>query len=194
MTARSRHTHAPVTSLERARHRGHRPLARAARCCVAALLACLPGCVTGYELASAYDQSIQTVAVPIWENTTFAHGIEFQLTEAIIKELHRSTPWKVINTPGQAQAALTGAVVSVNMRKLSTDPDSGLVQDLATEVVVSFEFKDTTTGRVLVARRNFRAADSFVPSPGASERIEQAHAGAVDRLARSIVAELRQAW
>lgn len=160
----------------------------------AASVISLPGCVTGYELTSSYDQNIRTVAVPIWENTTFAHGIEFQLTEAIIKEIHRSTPWKVINTPGQADAALVGSIVAVSMRKLSTDPESGLVQDLATEIVVAFEFKDTSTGRVLVARRNFRAADSFVPGPGAHERIEQGQAGAVDRLTRSIIAELRQAW
>jgi len=154
----------------------------------------LPACTTGYSFASSYDENIRTVAVPIWENTSFAHGLEFQLTEALIKEIHRTTPWKVINTPGQSDASLTGSIVSANLRKLSTQPDSGLVQELATEIVVAFEFKDATTGRVFVARRGFRAADSFVPSPGAGERIEQSQTGAVDRLARSIIAELRQAW
>lgn len=176
---------------------------RSVAACVCALLAAallsvaphaLIGCATDYAFASSYDESIRTVAVPIWENTTFAHGLEFQLTEALIKEIHRTTPWKVINTQGQSDASLTGSIVSAELRKLSTQPDSGLVQELATEVVVAFEFKDTTTGRIFVARRNFRAADAFVPGPGAGERIEQAQTGAVDRLARSIVAELRQAW
>ena len=148
----------------------------------------------GYRFESSYDSSIRTVAVPIWENTTFAHGLEFELSEALAKEIHRSTPWKVINTPGGADASLVGSIVSAEMSKLSTDPDSGLVQELATQIIVAFEFKDGETGRVLVARSGFRASDAFVPGPDARERLEQGQAGAVDRLARSIVSELRQAW
>src|SRR5690606_18398285 len=79
------------------------------------LTALIGGCASdptnGYAFASAYDQSVRTVAVPIFGNPTFEHGIEFQLTEAIVKEIHRSTPWRVVDRE-QAQTELAGAMTS----------------------------------------------------------------------------------
>lgn len=154
----------------------------------------LPACMSGsYAFDTGYRTDIQTVTVPIFGNGTQDTGIELELTEAIVKEIHRTTPWKVLSDPS-AQTTLTGSVVSSTLRKLSTDGDSGLVRELAVDVAVTFEWKDTRSGEVLVARRNFRNAEPFAPALGASERIEVGRRAVVNELARSIVAELRTSW
>lgn len=156
-----------------------------------------PGCASspesGYAMKSPYRTDIRTVEVPIFRNDTFEPYLEEALTDAIIKEIHRVTPWRVTSDDG-AQTVLTGAITDVQMRKLSTQDESGLTQELAVEIAVSFEWKRRSDATVLVARRNFRAADPFVPGNPVGEGREIGRRGAVDELARAIVAELRSSW
>jgi hypothetical protein len=175
-----------------ARH-GHGRALAAALLCIAATL--LPACGVGdgYRFGSAYRADIDSVAVPIFENATTEVTLEQTLTEAIIKEIHRSTPWKVLPR-GRAQTELSGVITNVDLRKLVTDQTSGLGQELAVTLTVSFQWRDARTGEVLVARRNYRAAEPFVPAVGAQERIELGQRAAIQQLARDIVAELRGSW
>lgn len=171
---------------------------RAASVFVAAIgLWALGGCSSdprsGYAFGTGHDESIRTVALPMFGNTTYSHGVELDLTDAIVKEIHRSTPWRVAPAD-RADTTLSGTIVDVELRKLGTAPVSGLVQELAVEVAVDYEFKDNRTGRVLVARQGFRAAESFVPARGVGERIEVGERQAIEELARDIVASLRDAW
>ena len=155
-------------------------------------LTTLTGCA-GYALESSFDDDIRTVHLPIFDNTTFAYGLEAELTEAIAKEMHRVTPWRVTSSEA-ADTQLRGAITSVDKRELATDGVSGLVQELATIIPVSFEWTDARTGEVLVARQAFSVAEPFAPLQGAQERPETGEASAIDRLARDIVAELRTNW
>lgn len=147
----------------------------------------------GYSFSSTYREDIKTISVPIFENATFEHGMEAELTDAIIKEIHRTTPWRVAPRDA-ADTTLSGTITDAELRKLGTQDKSGLVQELAVELTVRFEWKENRSGKVLVARRNFRAAESFVPSNGAKERLEIGQRSAIDQMARDLVAELRSAW
>jgi hypothetical protein len=68
------------------------------------------------------------------------------------------------------------------------------VESLAVEITVSFEWKKIDSGEVLVAKRNFRGAEIFVPAQGAQERLEFGRSAAIDQLAKDIVASLRSSW
>lgn len=160
-------------------------------CCLA--LACSSDPTRGYAFESSFNSDIRTVHVPIFDNPTFARGIEIELTDAIIKEIQRVTPWTVV-AADSAQTTLSGKVSEAELRRLSTGRDSGIAQELAYAITVEFEWKDNRTGKVLTARRNFAASDTFVPARGVGERIELGQHGAVQRLARDIVAELRSNW
>lgn len=160
-------------------------------CCVAA--GCASDPTRGYSFESSYSTDVRTVHVPIFENPTFARGVEIELTDAIIKEIQRVTPWTVVAAES-AQTSLTGRITEAELRRLSTGRDTGIAQELAYSVTVEFEWKDNRTGRVLTSRRGFRASDTFVPARGVGERIEHGQRGAVQRLARDIVAELRSNW
>ncbi len=159
----------------------------------AALTSCASDPRTGYAFAPSHEASLGPVAVELFDNQTFAHGLEVELTRAIAQELTRSTPWAVA-PPAKARTILSGAITSLRLRLLSTAPTSGLPQEQAVEVAVDFSLRDARTGKVILSRRNFRAAGSFIPVQGVGERIETAHAGAVDALAQDIVAALRSDW
>lgn len=161
---------------------------------LAALLVLVPLCgCAGYALESSYSTDVATVYVPVFDNTTYEYGLEAQLTEALAKEIHRVTPWRVTSDPG-ADTELRGAITRVDRRELSTNSDSGLVSELAMVLTVTFEWTDADTGEVLVARRAFSVAEPYAPTRGAGERPETGEASAIDRMARDIVAELRSGW
>lgn len=161
-----------------------------------ALLFCSTGCSSsggGYTFTDAYRKDVRTIAVPMFENATFSHGLEATLTDALVKEIHRTTPWRVAPVDA-ADTTLSGTITSAQLRRLSRGSETGMVQELAVEMTVSFEWKRTANGEVLVSRRNFRAADPFVPAQGAQERLNLGERATIDQMARDIVAELRSSW
>lgn len=159
----------------------------------AALCACSSDPTKGYSFESAHDSSINTVAVPIFTNDTFHHGVELTLTEDIIKQIQRQTPWR-ITSAANADAVLTGSIKGVNLRALSTRTGSGFVQEMAVQVTVDFEFVDNRSGKTLTSRTGYSALGSFVPAQPTGERIDVGYAGAAQTLARDLVGDLQNVW
>ncbi len=165
--------------------------------CAAVCGTMLSGCASdptqGYSFTASHDDTIRTVAVPIFANPTYSHGLEVELTDAIIKEIQAKTPWRV-TSGGAANTTLSGTLTDSRMKRLAIGRGTGYSQELAVELVVDFDWKDVRTGKTLVSRRNFVASESFVPATPANERIEAGQHAAVQRMARDIVAELRSNW
>lgn len=147
----------------------------------------------GYSWGSSFDTSIHSVAAPMWTNETFHHGLEARLTEAVVKEIQRSTPWRVAPT-GEADTTLTGVLRRVELRKLSTARTSGLAEETSIELTIDYTWKNTRTGKTLAARRGMRVVESFIPALGVGERIEVGETAAVDSAARGVVASMRSGW
>ena len=160
-------------------------------------VALLGGCASdptqGYSFTRSHDTTVRTVAVPIFQNPTFARGLEIELTDAIIKEIQSKTPWRVA-PEGTANTTLSGTLASSRMRRLSTGRDTGMSQELQVELTVDFDWKDARTGKSIVSRKSFTAAEAFVPASPANERVEAGQHAAIQRLARDIVSELRSNW
>jgi hypothetical protein len=161
------------------------------------LLAPLPACTSdphkGYSFNSTFDSSIKSIHVSMFQNNTFTHGVEVELTDAIIKELQRTTPWKVTSDTS-AQTTLSGTISGSRLQALSYARVSGLVQEEAVILTIEFDWKDNRTGKVLVSRREFSVADSFVPSQDVGERIEVGQNAAIQQLAHDVAAQLRSNW
>lgn len=168
------------------------------RCTVLAMagLIGVTGCSTnprdGYSFASTFPADVRSVQVPMFLNSTSEPGAEYLLTEAIGKEL-QARGFRVIQN-ATSDTVLSGTLTGLDLRRLSQDPKTGLVQELGLTATVDFEWKDARTGKVLVARRSFSASDSFAPSRRAGEPIEAARNSAYARLAKDLVNELRTAW
>ena len=160
---------------------------------VALLSGCASDPTQGYSFTRSHDSTVRTVAVPIFQNPTFSRGLEVELTDAIIKEIQAKTPWRVA-PEGTANTTLSGTLTNSRMRRLSTGRDTGFSQELEVELTVDFDWKDARTGKSIVSRKSFTAAEAFVPASPANERVEAGQHAAIQRLARDIVAELRSNW
>lgn len=156
------------------------------------LAACSSDPTRGYSFRPTHAAEVRSISVPVFENQTFSRGMEVALTDAIIKEIQRTTPWVVVQ--GSAQTTLSGSITETQLRNLSVATGTGLVGDQAVQATVDFVWRDSRTGRILVARQNFRASESFIPARAVGERIELGEQGVVQELARDIVAELRTNW
>lgn len=147
----------------------------------------------GYSFSSSFRSDVKTVAVPVWTNNTFYHGMETKLAQALVTQINKSTPYKVTSN-GNAGTVLEGTITSVNLRQLSTSPTTGLGQEMSLEVVCDFTWRDAGSNKVLTARKNFMAARSFVPANGVRERIDVGEDAAVQQLAQDIIGEMRSGW
>lgn len=157
------------------------------------LTACAKDPRLGYAATSTFDASVSSVSVPIFRNMTATPGIEQVLTDSVIKQIQGNTPMRVVQS-GQAASTLSGVITDVRMRRISANNVTGLVQELAVQITVDFEWRDNRSGEVIKARRNFSAADSFVPSRPTGETLELGENAAAQRLARDLVNELRGSW
>jgi len=162
-------------------------------CFAGVVSGCSSDARTGYSFQSTYPTGIQTISVPIFSNSTMNIGVETEITEAVIKELQRSSPFKVTRET-DAQTVLVGVVRQVEMRRLSLDSTTGLTQELAVSMTIDFDWSDRRTGKVLTSRRSFTSTDTFVPAQPTGERIDVGENAAINRLAKDVVHEMRSSW
>jgi hypothetical protein len=96
--------------------------------------------IGGYTTATQYPTHIRTVRVPIFKNETFVRGIEFELTEAVIKQIETKTKWKVIHHEG-ADAELTGKIINLSKRIILENPLNE-VRDAELQLGLEVEWRD----------------------------------------------------
>jgi hypothetical protein len=154
-------------------------------------LAALVSC--GYKHEPLYPADIQTVAVPIFENRSFYRGLEFDVTEAIIKQIERDTPYKVVSH-SVADSVLTGAIVRVEQDLLSRSETGGLPQELEVRVVVNFDWADGRSGKVLRSRQGLAVVGRYIPVRRIGQPLEFAEHDASQILAEAVVAAMRSDW
>ena len=68
----------------------------------------LSGC--GYSVRAPFDRTIKTVYVPVFRSITFKRDMNIQLTNILIQEIERRTPYKVVGTREDADTILDGTV------------------------------------------------------------------------------------
>ena len=165
--------------------------------CGSLLLAMLAGCASdptqGYSTATVFRTDVATVAVPIFANDTLHRDIEFELTDALVKEIERRTPYKV-SPEIRADTILTGQVRYVELDPLSKSASTGLTEELIVRVTVDFQWTDLRTNERLMERRTFEGTSLAVPSAPSSEPLEVGQFAVVQQLARDIVDEMQAEW
>lgn len=160
---------------------------------VLALGGCAADPSRGYSFASTFPGGVQTVSVSIFENDTFDRGVEFELTDALIKEIQARTPYKVTSAR-RADTILTGRIRTVARDQLSKSQLTGLSEEVTVSVTIDLNWRDRRTGESLLKLESFTAHSLFVPSRPTGEPIELAEFGVVQGLARDIVSEMQAAW
>jgi len=161
------------------------------------VLTAVAGC-RGYIVGSAYSPDIRTVYVPIFKSDSFRRGVEFQLTEAVQKEIQNRTPFRIAKSP-EADTILTGKIIRIRKSVLGeTGQDDP--RQLQLQLAVEVTWEDRRSGRILSEQRIpitpgsvqlFSQAD-FAPEIGQS--LATAKQQAVDTMARQIVDMMETPW
>jgi hypothetical protein len=104
--------------------------------------------VLGYTTKPNYDDNIKSVYVPIFANITFRRGLEFDLTQAVIREIQLKTPFKVVSNRECADTELTGKIINLNKLMLNRN-QLNEVREAETTLTVEIVWRDLRTGEVL---------------------------------------------
>jgi hypothetical protein len=161
-----------------------------------AVLVSLAGC--GYMVGSIYGPEVRTVEVPIFQNDTFRRGIEYQLTEAVQREIQSRTPYRLAKGPG-TDTRLTGRIVDVRKDVLGeTNFDDP--RELQVSYAIRVTWEDLRSGRLLASEDVPIQTDAlplvgqaeFAPEVGQS--LATATNDAVNRLAARIVNMMEVPW
>lgn len=151
----------------------------------------LTGC--GYSATETFAGDYRTVSLPIFENRTFYKGVEYDLAEALTKEVEARTPYRV-SRPGSADTILEGRIIAVTQRLASRTRDAGLPEVMEVVVTVEFQWKDLRSGEMILDRKGFSAVGQYVPTTPLGEPFIVAQHDAVARLATDIVDTMRSPW
>jgi hypothetical protein len=146
---------------------------------------------SGWHWGSVYKQDIHSVAVPIFTTRDYHLGVEYQLSDSLVKKIEEFTPYKV-EPRERADTVLEGEIVSVTPTILTLNPFTATPQEQQYSIIVNFTWKDLRTGKVLVSRQAFEQASTYFPYLGEGQYV--ASQDAVERLALGIVNEMEGPW
>lgn len=158
-----------------------------AACCL--MLVHASGC--GYMLGNGFSPDIKTVSVPTFENDTYRRGLEFQLTEAVQKEIQNRTPYRLARG-NDADTRLTGRIVQVRKDVLGENNNDDPRQ-LQFSIMVRVTWENLRTGEIL-AKEEVPVAPEAIPlmsSAGFAPELGQSQATAtqmaIGKMAKHIV-------
>jgi hypothetical protein len=154
------------------------------------------GC--GYTIGSQFQHNVQTVYVPIATCEDFRRGPEFQLTEAVQKQIQKRTPFRLAKDE-TADTKLTMTIKSIRKSVLGTTAQHD-DREVQVQYAVAVTWEDLRTGRILAQNKvsiepevnRLFSTGEFAPELGQS--LATATQEAIDKLARQIVDMMEAPW
>ena len=157
------------------------------------------GCA-GYQIGnqSLYPSEVHTVYVPIFKSSSFRRNLGERLTEAVVKEIERTTPYKVVNDPN-ADSILSGSIVQEGKTVLIPDL-SGDAREVQANINVQVSWVDRK-GRMLRDNKAFRSLGNRrrqrhrqTSWPRSVSRSPPPSKQAICRIAQQIVGLMEKPW
>lgn len=160
------------------------------------------GC--GYTLAgrgSFLPETIRTIGVPLFTNSTPVYDVERRLTERVRSEFIGRGNYRVIPEAAGADAVLTGEITSITL-----NPSSFNEQQQATRyaivVTTRLEFRDVKADKVLWSNPNWQFREEYelsnVTTVGDVNAFFGQETNALDRIAqnfaRAVVSAILEAF
>ena len=153
------------------------------------LLILLTGC--GYSSEPLHRTTVRTVYVDMFQSKEFRRGIEFQLTEAVRKQIDRATPYK--NAPREkADTVLTGEILEWRESTIGRSFITNLPRETAATLAIRYRWQDMRTGKLLVDQPRMVTTIQYVRPVG--ETAYDAREDAANKLARKIVNSMETPW
>ena len=155
------------------------------------------GC--GYTQKTVLPDNIQSIYVDTVKNKipvdhvyTYQPGLEMDITNAVIRRLHRDGNLKVVKKE-EADVILETDLVGFEQEGLRfTTLES--VAEYKLFIVIALRLKDRKTGQIIWEEPNFTGDTEYFVSQVRSLAREEASRRAVDRLARNVVDRIVEDW
>lgn len=133
------------------------------------------GCKGGFSLfgyragaEALYDQNIRTVYVPVFNNRAFQttpyRRIEVDITEAVIREIGKTTTFRVTSDYEKADTELLGNVVAIQKNLLNRNQDNQ-VREGELVVWVDVVWRDLRDGTIISNPRRRPPPGRTMPNP-----------------------------
>lgn len=147
------------------------------------------GC--GYTTTSLVQSEYRTIGIPVFDNGTRRHDLEWELTRAVSQEIQARTHLRVVDPNDNPDLVLEGTLVDVDEEVLSGRTRQRIRESsvrLAADVTVTAP----ATGKLVLERTRVYERESFVPVVG--EDLRTAREDAVRALAERIVRQMESGW
>ncbi len=155
----------------------------------AVLLAAAAGC--GYSSEPLHRQTVRTIYVEMAQSREFRRGIEFELTEALRKQIDLETPYR--NAPREkADTILSAEVLEWRESTIGRHFGTSWPRETAAALAVRYRWQDMRTGKLLRERPRFVTTVTYVRPAG--ETVADARLDAVNKHARNIVDDMQSSW
>jgi hypothetical protein len=156
---------------------------------LAALILAPGGC--GYSSEPLHPQTVRTVYVEMAQSREFRRGIEFQLTEALRKQVDLGTQYT--NSPSKkADTILSAEVLEWRESSLGWSPITTEPRETVATLIIRYRWKDVRTGKLLRDRSRFATTVTYVQPAG--QTVADARLDAVSKMARKIVDDMENGW
>lgn len=159
----------------------------------------LSGCA-GYQVGNQtlFPQEVHSVYVPVFKSNSFRRNLGERLTEAVVKEIEKSTPYKVVDE-ANADTTLLGAIVQETKTVLVPDL-SGDAREVQTSISVQVSWVDKKNVKIRDDNciplpeeiADVSGSSNLVPEMG--QTVATAQQEAISRIAKQIVGLMEKPW
>jgi hypothetical protein len=162
------------------------------------MLAGLSASGCGYTIGNSFQHDVRTVYVPIATSEDYRRGPEFQLTEAVQKQIQQRTPFRLCKDEA-ADTKLTMKIKNIRKSVLGTTAQND-PRELQVQYAVEVTWEDLRTGRILAQQKvsiepevtRLFASGEFAPELGQS--LATGTQVAIDKMARQVVDMMEAPW
>jgi len=142
----------------------------------------------GYHVSGRGDampKTLKTIAIPSFGNATTRYKLADRLPAALTREFISRTRYHIVADPNEADAILTGAVLSYNSYPTVFDPFTGRAAGVQVIVMLQLRLTERATSRVLYARESYEARARYEISTDQIAFFDEG-SSALDRLATEV--------
>jgi hypothetical protein len=151
----------------------------------------LAGC-SGYSNRSLFPGDVGSVYIEMFDNRTFRRGVEYTLSDALVKRIESDTPYRIVSDKDRTDSIISGQLVTINESILTLERETG--RALEKEVVLStvVNWKNLKTGRLMINNQTVTATASYTDF--LNQDFTYASSVAANNLAQKIVEVMENNW
>jgi hypothetical protein len=160
------------------------------RILIATLIAGTLSC--GYHTGGKADlmpKGIHTIAIPAFSTFTLQYRLVDILPQQIAREFNARTRFRVVESPSDADALLTGSINSAQVWPVVFDPASGKATRIQILISLTINLREQATGRTLYSRPNFTFKQYYDVAADPHQFFDES-GPALDRLCRDVAQDV----